>query len=81
MGFGLRKGAQGVVARSKLFEVTMHTPWGVNITSKTLVKSVKFRQGYGFGLGLGFGTVGVAQCSKLLSMNNTYLDWKSNATT
>jgi hypothetical protein len=56
MGFGLRKGAQGVVARSKLFEVTMHTPWSVNITSKKLVKSVEFRQGHGFGLGLGFGT-------------------------
>jgi hypothetical protein len=63
MGFGLRKGAQGVVARSKLFEVTMHTPWSVNITSKTLVKSVKFRQGYGFALGLGFGTGG---CDSML---------------
>jgi hypothetical protein len=33
------------------------------------------------GLGLVLAPVGVTQCSKLLSMNNTYLDWKSNATT
>jgi hypothetical protein len=66
MGFGLRKGAQGVVARSKLFEVTMHTPCSVNITPKTLVKSVTFRQGYGFGIGLGFGTGGCDSMLKII---------------
>ena len=78
MGFGLRKGAQGVVARSKLFEVTMHTPLSVNIyfkntdeirstfAPKTLEKSVNLDVGWCL-LRLGFGagrcgSIRVSQC-------------------